>query len=104
MNNIKLPLTANKIGVSAIGIIYEVRDADHQIFAESLFEHEAQAIVMAVNVHEQLVVALNDVLTVFRECVGNDAFAEFAGTSQHGPQVRSHRIVDAIALLKSVTP
>jgi hypothetical protein len=47
---------------------------------------------------------LNDVLTVFRECVGNDAFAEFAGTSQHGPQVRSHRIVDAIALLKSVTP
>lgn len=53
---------------------------------------------------DALAQALDDVLKVFRECLGSTAFSEFDGTSAHGPQVRSHRIVDAVALLKTVKP
>lgn len=91
-----LPLTARR---AIHG--YALYDANESSLCYDMQPGAAREIAAICNSHNALVAALDDVLTVFRECIGDAAFSEFAGTSDHGPQVRSHRIVDALALLKT---
>lgn len=74
-------------------------NARHLAFALLPPKARAHTVFVDLKLDRKVVRALREVLDVFRDCIGSDSFAEFAGTSAHGRSVRNDKIVRALAVL-----